>query len=607
MHTTPKPAEQVRAGLESHADSLGRYVTQMREMLTVRRMDELCSAFCKSRDHYKKMESLLEFYFPALCKAFNGPVIDKTEEYDDKVILPTGFQVVEEMLFPFIDTASFDALETQLGILASSVVRLEKLIATAEFSDANIFEALRLEVLRIMSLGISGFDSPVALRSLEEAEAALAGMQEILSCYYHAGGDQGRRQALENNVDGAITYLRQHTDFDSFDRAAFITAHLDKVSATLYAYQQTLTIPNNKWTTALRMDLPTFLGPDAFTMEYFAPGHDRSNTPDVIALGNALFFDPVLSGNNSRSCASCHHPDKAFTDGRARSVAFNFEGEVLRNAPTLINSGFQRSQFWDQRVQFLEDQITEVMKNPDEMHGHIEKAATKLAASEEYRALFASAFAVPSESAVTDRNIQAALAWYVRSLTGLNARFDHYLQGDRSQLTEDEVRGFNLFMGKAKCGTCHFFPLFNGTVPPTYTETESEILGVPLTPDTIHASIDGDPGKFSAYPRELYKHAFKTPTVRNAALTAPYMHNGVYQSLEEVLDFYNRGGGAGIGAELPHQTLPPDPLLLTASEERQIIAFLHTLTDTTGLVSIPKRLPSFEDPLLVDRKVGGEY
>lgn len=132
----------------------------------------------------------------------------------------------------------------------------------------------------------------------------------------------------------------------------------------------------------------------------------------------------------------------------------------------------------------------------------------------------------------------------------------------------------------AGCGTCHFAPLFNGTVPPAYTQTESEVIGVPSRAVTRNAGIDPDLGRFVITRRPTQRHAFKTPTLRNVELTAPYMHNGVYRTLEEVLDFYNRGGGAGIGSEVPNQTLPFDKLDLTTTEQRAIIAFLRTLTDT---------------------------
>lgn len=175
--------------------------------------------------------------------------------------------------------------------------------------------------------------------------------------------------------------------------------------------------------------------------------------------------------------------------------------------------------------------------------------------------------------------IQHALASYIRSLAPFSSKFDRYMQGDGTRLTAEEKIGFNLFMGKAKCGSCHFAPLFNGTQAPLFNKSEAEVLGVPAKPDTANAKIDQDTGRFMLNPYPQYKYAFKTTTLRNVAKTAPYMHNGVYKTLQEVLDFYNRGGGAGIGITRDNQTLSPDPLKLTKKEIQHIIAFLKTLDD----------------------------
>lgn len=180
---------------------------------------------------------------------------------------------------------------------------------------------------------------------------------------------------------------------------------------------------------------------------------------------------------------------------------------------------------------------------------------------------------------ITEGAIRHAIASYIRSLAPFSSRFDRNIRGEEQSLAASEIRGFNLFTGKAKCATCHFAPLFNGTVPPDFSETELELLGVPHAKDTALAQVDPDPGRYNLFETEVRRHFFKTPTLRNIALTAPYMHNGVYDTLEEVMDFYNRGGGAGIGIALEHQTLPPDKLQLSPEEIQDLIAFMHTLTD----------------------------
>ncbi|MNQ90012.1 Cytochrome c551 peroxidase precursor [compost metagenome] len=146
-------------------------------------------------------------------------------------------------------------------------------------------------------------------------------------------------------------------------------------------------------------------------------------------------------------------------------------------------------------------------------------------------------------------------------------------------MNPNELKGFNLFMGKAKCATCHFMPLFNGTAGPSFSNTEGEVLGVLQDPKAQIPVIDSDEGRYNWTKMDVLKFAFKTPTLRNIALTAPYMHNGAYQTLEEVMDFYNKGGAAGMGITLENQTLSPDPLNLNKKEIQDIIAFLKTLND----------------------------
>jgi cytochrome c peroxidase len=178
-----------------------------------------------------------------------------------------------------------------------------------------------------------------------------------------------------------------------------------------------------------------------------------------------------------------------------------------------------------------------------------------------------------------------AIAMYIRSLPRWNAPFDRYARGENDALEPAAKRGFNLFMGKAACATCHFPPAFNGTVPPRYLDSESEVLGTPekfpIGP-TDRLRLDADPGRALIHFNAIFQGAFKTPSLRNVALTAPYMHNGGMETLEAVMDFYNAGGGTGLGLDVPHQTLPGDSLGLTRREMDDVIAFMRSLTDTTG-------------------------
>lgn len=550
--------------------------------------NKLQALFKEAKYAYKRTEYLTELYFPYTAKSLNGPPLDEVE-FDDinqTIIEPEGFQVIEEMMFPWLKEADRDELQKKVEQLASNVYRLKAVAATTTFTDSHIFDALRLEIFRLVTLGISGFDSPSALNSIPEAKAVFTELSTIYKLYSQEdiGSDYADRLFTE-----AIDYLQKNNDFEAFDRLNFITKYANPLSELLLARQEALKIPVFSELRPLSSSANSLFDTAAFNVNAFSPAYNRSPSDKQIALGEMLFFDPVLSGDNSRACASCHLPEKGFTDGISKSFAFGSSKELERNAPTILNAGLQASLFYDGRVAFLEDQVADVVLNPDEMHGNFETAADKMANSNEYSILFTQAFG--STGALTEKTIKMALASYVRSKVSMNSSFDQYMRGDTSSLTALQIEGFNLFMGKAACGTCHFMPLFNGTVPPSYKVSETEILGVPATNDTSNFVLDSDVGKFNLFQKDLHKFAFKTPTVRNIALTAPYMHNGVYQTLEEVMDFYNQGGGAGRGIEVPHQTLSADALELTVDEVEAIIAFMHSLTDTTNLVSRPSKLP----------------
>jgi cytochrome c peroxidase len=228
------------------------------------------------------------------------------------------------------------------------------------------------------------------------------------------------------------------------------------------------------------------------------------------------------------------------------------------------------------RSQDLENQIESVMKNPEEFNLSPKDIKDKISADTNLISLFKKAY--PNKKEITPYEIRNTIASYVRSLMPFNSKIDHYFAG-KTELTASEVNGFNLFAGKAKCASCHFIPVYNGTVPPWFNNSESEVIGVPKNAAWNNAIIDPDEGRYNLNQIEQFRYSFKTPTVRNSEKTAPYMHNGVYSTLDEVVKFYELGGGNGIGMKLEFQTLPFDNLKLTTKEKQDIINFLKTLTD----------------------------
>ena len=541
---------------------------------------EIQSLFLKCRLAYKKTEFLAEYYSPVTAKSINGaPIAEPDADDQHRISYPEGFQVIEPHIFPVYKTADKKILLEECKRLNSNFDRLKSYSESTEFADPQIFDAIRLQVFRIVTLGISGFDAAIAQNSMEEARSSLSSIKEALEVYKHDLKQKSLYDDVLLILDKSSEYLSQSKNFNSFNRMAFITDYANPLSATILKINKNLGIKNIGDLRALKADASTLFDANAFDADYYAESPKAFSTESKTALGKQLFFDPILSGNNSRACASCHQPAKAFTDGLDKSFSMNGTTKVKRNTPTILNAALQPGLFSDLRVLYLEDQATEVINSPDEMHGSLKQAAVKMAANKAYATLFKNAFPNQKEP-VNEFNIRNSLASYIRSLTSLNSRFDKYIRGDHKQMNTNEINGFNLYMGKAKCGTCHFTPLFNGTVPPDFVRTETEVIGVPLT--AKGKEIDTDLGRFNLRHLPLHKNSFRTPTVRNSALTAPYMHNGIYNTLEEVVDFYNDGGGVGLGFKIDNQTLPFDKLNLSKKEKANIVSFLKTLTDTSS-------------------------
>ncbi len=577
--------------------------------------DSMHRRFEAARRAYKRLEWIVEATSPGSAKQLNGPALDEAEETDQKIISPSGLQVVEAIIFPKAEPTDAEKLIDELKRIQSAARRMRVMLDGIAFTDALLFDALRQELFRVITLGISGYDSPIAQRAVSEAAEALRGVEEGLD---FLATDLSSKQpmqfrALSEKLTAAIQYVeRSQASFNDFDRAEFITRYINPLCEALYDLQTAAGIAFVDYRRPLSTRAKTLFDVDAFVVKSYAPFYAPNPTPDLIQLGKLLFHDPILSENNQRACASCHQPEKAFQDGRPRATALGKDNAVLRNTPTLINAALQPSSSYDQSTVYLEDRVEKVLQSPSEMHSSLGLVAEKLMKSDDYIALFQKAFPVKqagisTTEPITPEQVKQAISAYVRTLVSLNSRFDKYMRGDTAQISAEEKHGFNLFMGKAKCGTCHFMPLFNGTVPPTYIGMEAEVIAVPKEPKWTNAEIDSDTGKQALTHMELHRYAFKTTTVRNAELTAPYMHNGVYKTLDDVMRFYNMGGGKGIGIELPNQTLPFDSLALSPSEIRALISFVKTLTDTTGLTVTPTALPSFNLEAWQRRKIGGMY
>jgi cytochrome c peroxidase len=539
--------------------------------------------FFQSRLAYKKFAVLSDYFNQYETKLLNGPAIDRIEsEVADRIIPPQGFQAVEQLLFGNWKPGSWHECAALLEDMLKSISKMEtEPDRIYKFKDELLWDAIRSSVVQLTAMGITGFDSPVANYSLREAGATINGVKNILAFFKPdiEKKEPGAFNQLIALSDKANSYLLTNNRFNEFNRLVFITQYLNPFYKQLVQTRIKTGIGIPEGRNAINFNTESIFRDDLLSINFFSPPQEYWVTPERVQLGKMLFADPVLSGTNTRSCASCHQPEKAFTDGLVKPYALDDITPLARNTPTLWNSGYQTKQFFDGRADILENQLDEVVHNAAEMKGSLKKSVDELKKSPRYYPLFKEAYSGEKEP-VSAFNIANAISCYVRSLSSLNSRFDQYMRGHKSKLSEAEKNGFNLFTGKAKCATCHFVPLFNGLVPPFFSDTESEVLGVPKSKNKKAAAADPDLGKYLFTHSEIHKYAFKTPTLRNIELTAPYMHNGVFNTLEEVMEFYNNGGGAGLKIELPNQTLPPDKLNLSKKEIADVISFMKTLTDT---------------------------
>jgi cytochrome c peroxidase len=567
---TTTPEEKIAQTLVRQLDDFSRLINvNFRQAAeTGAGQQRLQQLFLEARSKYKKFEWAAEYFDPLVARSINGPPVPDIDPAALVALDPDGLQLMEGLLFPVYKSSDKDELIIRLNNLLVNTNKLRIHFNSEAPQNWQVFDAAKLEIFRILTLGITGFDAPVSQNSMTEAANSLQSLKVVLS--YYPGSED-----LLNEFQEASDYLTRNSDFDRFDRAGFIVNYGNKISTDITGLAGKLNMPVVTYNRLLRQDAKTLFDVDAFDVNAYASGPEYVATDQKISLGKKLFSDPVLSGAQTRSCQSCHQPDKAFTDNLIRNTEIGSNTLLSRNTPTLFNAALQPSLFYDSRALTLEDQVRDVVQNDKEMHGSLSKAVKLLWHDKNYKKLFSEAYPIENRSSIDTMEVMNAIASYVRSLTLLNSRFDEYMRGYKSALNKQELHGFNIFMGKARCASCHYMPLFNGTVPPRYIRIEGEVIGVPGS--TKYEAIDADDGQFAITPFAFLKHAFKTTTVRDASRTAPYMHNGVFKNLEELVDFYNDGGGVGKGLKIPNQTLSADSLHLQQDEKNDLIAFIKSL------------------------------
>ncbi|MBC8285340.1 MAG: cytochrome-c peroxidase [Nitrospinae bacterium] len=271
-------------------------------------------------------------------------------------------------------------------------------------------------------------------------------------------------------------------------------------------------------------------------------------------LGRKLFFDPILSEDNSISCSSCHLPEKFWADGLPTSVGI--KNQVLkRNSPSILNSGFLKTLFWDGRAKSLEEQALMPIQDKAEMNQRMDELMKELESKSEYREMFESAF---SDKKITPERLAMAIATFERTVVTGKTAYDRYWQGDKQAISLAAIRGMKLFSGKAKCSICHSGPFF--------TDQQFHNIG------SVVNTSEKDKGRMLVTGEVFHEGAFKTPGLRGISSTGPYMHDGGLQDLQAVIEFYDLGG-------FSDERKSPfiSPIGLSANEKSDLLEFLLTL------------------------------
>ncbi|MBI4466004.1 MAG: c-type cytochrome [Acidobacteria bacterium] len=296
---------------------------------------------------------------------------------------------------------------------------------------------------------------------------------------------------------------------------------------------------------------------------------DNPLTADTIALGRRLYYDPILSVDNTVACATCHHPDFGFSDGKQFSEGVKGQ-KGTRNAPTVFNAAYYTTQFWDGRAPSLEKQAEGPVENAVEMAHTLTDVEKKLMASPGYREAFKKAFGADR---ITYEMVEKAIAAFERTIISGNSPFDHYFYGsDQQALSDSARRGLEVFRDpkKGNCTACHTI----GENEALFTDNKFHNLGVGVKFGKTGEPELSDPGRYKVTANEADQGAFKTPSLRNIALTAPYMHDGSLRTLKDVVDFYVGGGNSN-----PHLDKEIHALdFLTGQERADLLAFLESLT-----------------------------
>lgn len=579
-------------------------------------LEKIKSEISSVRDEMKGMDFWFRYLEPISYKKINGPlpVEWETEVFEkfEKPYKRDGAGLTLAALYVEEDEINKDTL---LCLVQASAE------ATRVFSEDSItghlktyhhfFLCNRLFLLNLAAIYTTGFECPVPERIIPEMRVMLS---DVGTMYENFNRSFPNTPVSENYLtlykNAQQFVAAQSLDANEFDHYTFIREYVNPLFAMNQGFILQYQVVSKSYVDySLSKKVTSIFNKSLYhgqnSKGLFHRVKDEQALAEIDRIGKLLFYDPVLSGNNLRSCASCHKPTEYFTDTLGvSSLHFNRKDRLPRNTPSLINVEYNHLIMLDGKHISLQDQTREVISSKEEMGSVEAEMVKKVLSCQEYNKAFKNFLQyTPQEKEITYEHIASAITLYYSKFGKAYAPFDEAMnkQAEAEPLVK---KGFNIFMSKAQCATCHFVPQFNGVKPP-YVNSEFEVLGTPG--DADFKGLSGDVGRFGLNPAFETKNAFRTGSLRNIEYTKPYMHNGVFADLDQVIEFYNNGGGVGRGIHVENQTLSADSLHLTAEDKKALIAFMKSLNEKVPFEKPPVTLPVSKNKELNTRKVGGEY
>ena len=611
--------QQYQQKLQNFSTSLNQLskIIKQEKTISTQAVSTIKNAIETSRIEMKKIDFWLRYLDPLAYKKINAPLpVEWETEVFEKYEKPykrigAGLTLAEL----YLDEKNIEK-DSLLQLVQDAAIACNTFAADSTtkllHKPAPFFFCNRLFLLNLATIYTTGFECPDTENILPEMLLMLQSVKQINETFEDAYPNYFLSPTYKKLFGEMINFVKQQPkNTEEFNHFLFIKKYVNPLfgmnQEMIRAYN---VFPKSYNDYTLNANVNSIFDKQLYKGQnskgVFTAINDETLLKEIKAIGKLLFYDPILSENGQRSCASCHNPNQFFTDTTVIThLQFDGINKLPRNTPSLLNVQYNHLLMLDGKHFYLQNQARDVITSPTEMGTNENELVENVLSCKEYKDAFKKfAKHTPNYPTISIDHIAAAVTMYYADLGMYAAPFDDAINFSNKPISQQSIEGFNLFMSKAQCATCHFAPQFNGVKPP-YIGSEFEVLGTPK--DVKFSALSEDVGRYKINPAQETMNAFRTGNLRNVTHTKPYMHNGVFTTLEQVIDFYNTGGGIGNGLKVDNQTLSSDSLHLSAYEKQSLVSFMQTLDEDIPVQISPTSLPVSKIEKYKNRKVGGVY